>query len=691
MLDSGWDGADVPATISQITMRKGKPVNQIQRLLLLTLSILTLSGCAVSRPLAGRVAPAWAQILTQSGPESAQLAVQLGRAVEESARHRAPSSALPGGATVCPFVSFDEAITIAMEVVPTTMDGDAGFCGYGGLVARMLEDADPLALGTTYGVAAGFLTGDTALSFFQRMATALNQDTGQANQDVYATLMAMLSEGDLTYAVAGLNETLLAVDDWITFDLGEEGSFPGMAFVRPEADGGPFIMFVGRDLEQRTLLVVAHVGEDSYPTLVMQGLYGIADRLVSGDGLIEFDDAVPQRNSACSYLSPAYAEAILGGAAENFEATADQCGYYLEHDSEVQEAFSSAMLLFARGDEAVGYLDQLAADLEGESVSVDPTAREPIDEFLAQGDLRGALSLIPDFAARQTTLQITSRPDVGDTVLYVTLVVDSTTVHTLVAVHPNGDLILLNASLFQSQDQARADSLLAAIMQELLASEGVAGVAPDTIISAPADPAPVVQSTPPAPVISPEERLDSCYGLQPEDAEAVLGEAVSPEFTIDGSYGYCIYAGVAADATSRQDDLLPPAGPLGAHPYLAVTVSPVGSATDPIMYLAYAILDRDHARLNAFLGDFYGSAALAELATAESGRPNLSREFLAEVGDGALWYWQESTTGGHLAGIYALSGAQRVVVQTLVDATRSQDDVRSALVDLVNRLMLDTQ
>jgi hypothetical protein len=186
-------------------------------------------------------------------------------------------------------------------------------------------------------------------------------------------------------------------------------------------------------------------------------------------------------------------------------------------------------------------------------------------------------------------------------------------------------------------------------------------------------------------VLTPGERLELCFGLAPADAEAVLGEPVAPEWSVDTSYGYCTYAAVAGNAGSLQDDLLPVYGPVGEHRYLAVSVWPVGSATDPLMYLAFAILDREHARLSEFLQEFSGAAGLEELARVESQLPNLEQEFLAEVGDGALWYWQGTSAGDHLAGLYVMVGSQRVAVQALVAPERSSMDVRNALTKLVTR------
>lgn len=397
----------------------------------------------------------------------------------------------------------------------------------------------------------------------------------------------------------------------------------------------------------------------------------------------------PQSPSACAYLTPENAAAILSGAVEPYLATTDQCGYYVIEDATSEEAYSSVALIFARGDDAIDYLDQIAADIADQRPRARAALRRQIDGFLEEGDLRAALVLLPEYAARQRTMQFAMRPDAGESVIGVVWPTDDVTLRGLIAVHPNGDLILLLANLYQREDQSESDAALVAVMQAILAGQ-------DAPVAAPS--APLVQgsvapkeSAPPAVIISPEERLDNCYGLQPSHAEAILGEAVTPEFDVDSHYGYCIYASVAANQVTGQDDLLPTAGPRGRHQYLAITVWPVGSATDPLMYLSFAILDREHSKLNTFLQNFSGRAALVELADVETQLPGLSREFLPDLGDGALWYWQESTSGDHLAGIYAIDGGQRVVVQTLVNPARSQDEVRVALIDLVVELMQGDQ
>ncbi|MBX3000917.1 MAG: hypothetical protein KF893_20510 [Caldilineaceae bacterium] len=673
-------------------------MNPFQRLSIFLLLTILVSGCALPLPLASRTAPGAMQQITQSaaessfwsaGEEGAALALQLQAFTAGSKNLPAPEnlaamSATPARGAACPFVSFDEAVAIVMEVIPPVMDGDADFCGYGGLVEIVLGDGDPLALGSTYGVAVGTLTDEAALSFFRRMATALNRDTRRANEDIYEDVMKILEDGDMTYAIHGLLEILLAIDDWIVFDDSDGGIFPGIVFIKPEADGGPFIMFIGRDAEERTLLVFAHVGEDSYPPLVMEGLAGLAERL-TGESSWLISDPAERLTAACSFLTEERAEAMLGGPVENYMTTADECGYFIAGDSMSEDEFSSVGLVFSRGDEALDILDEIATDIEDQRPRPSRLIRRQINQLLEEGDLRGAFALLPDFAARQRTIQLTVQPDVGDDVIAVVWQMDEITLRGLVAIHPNDDLILLLANLYQREDQDEIDAALVDLMQEILA-EGGAPVVGSITQSAPLP----AESAQPA-VVSPEERLARCYDLQPADAEAILGEGVTPEATIDSNYGYCVYASVAANRVSRQEDLLPTAGPLGSHQYLAVTVWPVGSATDPLMYLAYAILDREHSRLNRFLGEFSGRAALVELADVESQLPNLSRAFLPELGDGALWYWQESTSGDHLAGVYAISGAQRIVVQALVNPTRNEEDVLTALIHLTDRLMQDAQ
>ena len=143
-------------------------------------------------------------------------------------------------------------------------------------------------------------------------------------------------------------------------------------------------------------------------------------------------------------------------------------------------------------------------------------------------------------------------------------------------------------------------------------------------------------------------------------------------------YGYCTYASVAENNLRTSADLLPTYGPVGKHQYVAATVWPAGDATDPFMYLAYAILDRDHGKLSDFI-DQHGMRALEELAQVESSAKQLSRQFLPDLGEGALWYWQETSTGHHLAGIYALRRDQRVAVQALVAPERSEEAVLTAM------------
>ena len=174
---------------------------------------------------------------------------------------------------------------------------------------------------------------------------------------------------------------------------------------------------------------------------------------------------------------------------------------------------------------------------------------------------------------------------------------------------------------------------------------------------------------------------------EPATAEAILDEPVQESWSLDSQYGYCTYASVAKSDSRWSADLLPTYGPLGKHQYVAATVWPVGDATDPFMYVAYAILDRSHGRLSAFI-EQQGMHALEDLARVESSVKQLSRQYLPDLGEGALWYWQETSTGHHLAGIYALWQNQRVAVQALVAPGRSEEAVLAAMRQAVEELIV---
>lgn len=169
-------------------------------------------------------------------------------------------------------------------------------------------------------------------------------------------------------------------------------------------------------------------------------------------------------------------------------------------------------------------------------------------------------------------------------------------------------------------------------------------------------------------------QLENCFDLSPAMAEAILDEPVDPTWSVDEQYGYCTYASVSKGGAQSSADLLPTYGPIRQHQYVAATVWPTGSATDPFMYIAFAILDRNHSKFGDFLSK-QGMTALEELSQVESAAPGLSRQFLPDLGDGALWYWQETGNGQHLAGIYALKRDQRVSVQALVSPERSEEAV----------------
>ncbi|MFN8443486.1 MAG: hypothetical protein U0175_22100 [Caldilineaceae bacterium] len=119
---------------------------------------------------------------------------------------------------------------------------------------------------------------------------------------------------------------------------------------------------------------------------------------------------------------------------------------------------------------------------------------------------------------------------------------------------------------------------------------------------------------------------------------------------------------------------------------MAVTIWPVGSATDPWMYLAFAILDRDHGKLNDFISQ-YGMTDMEALVNAESNRQGVRREYLSMLGSGALWYWQETSSGHHLTGIYAVNGEQRIAMQALVSPEHTAEEMQAILISKVAKLL----
>jgi hypothetical protein len=682
-------------------------MNPIQRLTVLFSLMLALTGCVMPLPLGIRSAADSTQVLTQpaapssaatvwkSSDEAATLASRLTQTFDRSSAGNMAVERLSTLSTTnrtqteCPFVSYQDAVTIVQDAIPTSVDGDADFCGYGGLVEHVFGEGDPLYLGSSYGVAGGTLSDETALSFFQRVATALNLDNRQANKKSYIGLMTMLEAGEMIYVPQGFQEILSGTDEWFVLDYDEDDVW-GMIFIKPEADGGPYILFAGRDVEDRMLVVIAHAAEDAYPMLVMEGFYKVIDRLVAGssqEGTNAGALASSPQNPVCFYLSRADAEAILGGPVQ-IMATEDQCIYFLADNPALKGAYSIIGLVFTRGEDAIDLLDRIVADIEDEHPNASRALRRRIYTLLEEGDLAAVLNLLPDLgdlADQQGTIQIMARPDAGDNVVGI---IYEDRMRGLFGVHANGDLMLVFTEFHEMEIDSDIDAALVAIMQGITAGDGSSAEMPG--IAALTQSASTLAESAARTFISTEERLADCYDLQLADVEHILGETVNPKVTVDTSDGYCVHTSVAASKTSWTGDLVSQASLMG-HRYLTVSVWPVGSASDPLIYIGFAILDRDHGKFNTFWGRYSGRAALEELAIVKSQSRNLVREFLPDLGDGALWYWQRTSSGEHLAGVYAISGSQRVAVRTLVDATRSQADVQDALIDLVNRLIHEGQ
>lgn len=648
-------------------------MKKVTALFILLFIILATGGCAPGLPLVVGEAPFAALEALEPTPDDGGDAYNIGATLPiDRIPSRTPQPApttIPATDGECPFLDYEEALTIVMDTLSTEMQGDALFCGYGPMVDKVLVGGDPLTLGSVYGVAAGTLSQDQALNFFRRMATSLNRDTQGANEDIYQDVMALLAGGNTVYAIEALNEILLAIESWSTFDMTDDG-LPGILFIKPDADGGPFIMFMGWGEEERLILVIAHAGADTYPMLASEGVYYIAQRLF--DRNPAGDDG---RRHACIYLDEKTAQAILGMAVERYANRPDQCGYATASVSKLDAGDGTEAatgLEFHIGDEAAELITDILDTIEEESF-VNRTLQGVITAALDAGDYGGALALLPEVIVRSRTIEITARPEIGDGVIGLVWEQYDAVLVALLAAGDDRTIILAVAQLPDDERLDEVDELLAGVVQSVL------GIVPDGEEATPA-------ATP-----SPEERLSTCYGLLPADVEAILGEAATPEWQVDEQYGYCVYTSEANSDANGQTDLLPTYGPHRERHYLAATVWPVGAASDPWMYLSFAILDQSHTRLNEFLQNYSGAAALAALAEAESQRPNLERQYLAEVAGGALWYWQGTASGDHLAGLYVIAGEERIALQAFVGQDRPADQVRSALIALAERLAMGTE
>ncbi|MCC7196464.1 MAG: hypothetical protein IT356_12995 [Gemmatimonadaceae bacterium] len=581
--------------------------------------------------------------------------------------------------TTCPYMSYDEAVEITFWGLGRRPDGDETLCGYGGLAQKIRDNRDILNLVYTYGVVAGTLNGTESVTFYRNLATLLHRDTGRANGEAYRELMRVLSDGDTSQAIDGLNNIVMAVDWWSTLEFGGSAEQPGMLFINEEAEGGPFILFLSQDAVGDTQLVIAHVYTEADLDLVLDTFVQVIERVASGDdALIPLD--LPKQ--ACDYLTAEQATVILGQEVEVDQDEGDRCSYVPSAEVASNDPNIYMGFAFYSGDEALDFFDSVISDLSDDSRRLDADIEDAIDAALAEEDFGAALLLLPDLAVRPESLFFSARPDLGESVVGVEWDTDGRSLHGRMAEGASGELVFFIVSFVEVDDESALTTAMDAFFADFIADFTVTDEAANGIgtadLSAP----------------SAEERLADCYELTPDQVETVLGAVVEPDTTIDEQYGYCVFIGAeptsaAPGAIEASTDTMPVYGPQWEAPYLAVTVSPVGDATDPIMYMAFAILDRNHNRLGEFLPNLGSATALQELAQAESAMPGLDRQFLADVGDGALWYWQELSSGHHLGGIYVMDGVERVVIQILVDPDQSADDAQSAIVDMVNWLIGD--
>jgi hypothetical protein len=369
----------------------------------------------------------------------------------------------------CVYVRYDEAIEIAFWALDERADGNETLCGYGGLAQKIQDNRDILNLDNVFGIAAGTLGGDEAVTFYRNFATLLHRDAERTNGEAYRELMRSLSEGDTTQAIAGLNNILLGVDWWTTLAYGVGADQPAMLFINEEANDGPFMLFLGEDAVGDTQIVLAHVYMEADLDLVFDAFVRIIERVTDGEAP-QVDLDLPEH--ACDYLDAEQAAVILGEDVEIVDELVDSCGYIPVGSLDQDEQGSFVGLSFHSGNDAADFVDSIIEDLIDQSRRLDRDVEKAVEAALVADDFGAALRLLPDLAVEPEALFFSARPDLSAGTIGVEWEMDDQSLRGLMTEGANGEIVFLLVTYVEMAEEGALLTAMDAFFADVIVEIG---------------------------------------------------------------------------------------------------------------------------------------------------------------------------------------------------------------------------
>ncbi|MFN8491193.1 MAG: hypothetical protein U0350_26590 [Caldilineaceae bacterium] len=594
----------------------------------------------------------------------------------------------------CPDLGQDTAEMLLQEAVqdqtvtnlqfgplPTEGDEIPGLCGYVSKAYHANEPIDPklphlaTAVKADHAVAVAKLKADDENSILHiaDLIHAANPDNQAYNVDL---LKAMLASGDGEGVLERLNELAQGSENLqaeFVNDLQENALWVWQTYT-----GGHFAVLLAYDGRAFTL-VSALLGEDVDETAVQ----AVATTLIQATEPTPTPTrtATPEPGPYCDAISKAEAEAILSEPVHDQPVPGDEvCGYdSIAHKpsngNEPGEALYYAVAGVFDQSKAPTYLMQLATELHKENPRGGLLPYATIKGLLDDNFTGEAFKLLPELAKGLPNLSVQVVPDTGKQALWLWGAVNGKPVATFLALNQDDDIIAVFARVNGQRNQLDLQAKMAMVVRKLLRRSQDEQPTPPTAT-------PEITRTPVATVV-----IDTtCKGLQPTDAETILGEKL--KVAPDQGGNLCGYGGVAQKLAGAGRLLA-----LSTHGVAAGVLS--DAAVSQFLLRLAETIHQDNPKGNeiAFnkirtqLSAGMTEDALTELDQLVSGSPKWEIGNITDLGKFGVWLVRTLENGDHLVFCFApRQDTGTILVVAQVKAEQEPETISKAVLSVAEAL-----
>jgi hypothetical protein len=182
-----------------------------------------------------------------------------------------------------------------------------------------------------------------------------------------------------------------------------------------------------------------------------------------------------------------------------------------------------------------------------------------------------------------------------------------------------------------------------------------------------------------------------CDQMTPAAVEAILGEPVGNDGQLLNFF--CLSGSQAQSDQPAPDDFPIYLADFGQRQVVAATQWGIGDEPDPLLEVAGRIRkahpDADEAAYNKLL-TYYAAGlyaeAFAQLPPLAEGAAGLHVTPVTELGQAAIWLWQDLPDGRHFATLLTVTEGKYVILYALTNAQRAEEPARTAAIDLVREM-----